>query len=511
MTIRTFSSFKFGEETFGASDGDTLAWGIEIDWENKGYFDGSNETGRMIGISGFRGKREFLKPRGQGFEPVKTGSYIITLDNSDGRYNPYNQDSPLYPNVSYGVYAKISVRDISADVIYPVFVGIISDIKLSGYGTGAKARVYIKGLAVRLRENVARVPLSQDLEPSAAIGKVLDAIDYPSRFGTNLTANADNIKYFWASGNKSAQSTINDITSSFMGYFFIGNDGKATYVPRTSIVDSGIEFNQNDLLKDIGLPSSFENNKNVVRIKAHPRTIAGTGIIWQLIGDTPAVQVGNVNSETIWANYTYNDVPCPADNVAQPVAATDFLINSQSDGGGTDLTASCTVTLTDFGDTAKLVVTNNSSQVGYIIKLQIKGDAIYEQNNADIVYPADSMPDDPRELFLDLIWQQDLNVAKDFSDLLGAFFSNQTAFIEIQIDNRPQLQYSNDLFDIVTVNIAYLGLTGISFRVAGIEHKSKTENCQSVLTTLYLEPYISFENYWLFPIANFGIDTVFGA
>ncbi|MCP4088396.1 MAG: hypothetical protein GY746_01180, partial [Gammaproteobacteria bacterium] len=142
-------------------------------------------------------------------------------------------------------------------------------------------------------------------------------------------------------------SVINEIVSSFLGYFFISNEGVAKYVARTNVDTIDLEYDQAELLKDIGNPQPYENNKNVTRIKALPRTIAGTGVIWQLLGDVPAVQPGAANSLPVWANYTYNDAPVPAEGVLTPVATTDYTVNTQADGGGADITADCTVSLSD--------------------------------------------------------------------------------------------------------------------------------------------------------------------
>ncbi|MBT7071738.1 MAG: hypothetical protein HN975_12715 [Anaerolineae bacterium] len=513
MTLRTYKTNKYGSGAlYGESDTESLAWGVEVDWDQDGLFDGTNEAEYMTNIHIERGKRSFIKPRGQGFEAVRTGQARIELSNIDGRYDGFNEDSPLYPNVIAGPDVKIRVRDIENGVIYPVFYGFITDIKTKGYGKSAKVTLYIRDALEYLRNYSARVAVTTGDTPAEVIAYVLDYVNFPTRWGQDLTSDTDTINYFWASGNKNAQSVIDDMVESFLGYFYMSNEGKATYIPRTDITDSGIELNEDYLLKDIGLPQPFENNKNVTRIKAHPRTVASTGVIWQLLGDVPAVQTGAGNAEIIWANYTYNDIPVPAESVITPLATTDFLVNSQSDGGGTNLTASCTVGITDFGDTAKLTVTNNSASVGYITKLQIRGDAIYEQNAADVTYPKDeSTVTQPRELTLDLLWQQDLNVARDFADLIGSFMETNYPFPTVKIEQRPDLQYSLDLFDIVTLTMPTLGIIGESYRVAGITHDSRTDNCQSIITTYYLEPYISFENFWTFSIQNFGVDTKFGA
>jgi hypothetical protein len=441
---------------------------------------------------------------------VQTGKLTVDLDNSDGRYDGWNADSPLYPNVTYDAEVVFVVRDLTAAIKYNIFRGIITDIRTSGYGNNARVTLEISDGWRYLRDYSARVAMQTNISPSAAIGLILDYIQWPPSWGRDLSPSTDTIKYFWANGNKIASSVIQEITDSFVGYFFIKANGQAAYRNRTDITASVYDYDQSELLRDIGLPQPYEIRRNVTRIKTYPRAIAPTGVIWQLAGDTPLIYPGASNSRTIFANYTYNDEPVPAQNVIVPVATTDYLVNTAADGSGTDLTANCTVSLYDFGDTAKLTITNNSGLNGYITKLQVRGDAVYLQNNADIVYEEeDRRPS--REFFLDLLWQQNTNVAQDFSNLIGPFMNRLNPFPIVQIEARPEAQFKPDLFDIVSVSIPKLGILGNSFRVGGIEHHSVGDKCNAVKTTLYLESYVSFENLWTFPITNFGTDTVFGA
>jgi len=516
MTDRRIGVNKFGSGVlFGPSDStDTLAWSLEVDWDQDGAFDGTNEASRMIGFDMFRGRRNYLRPRGQGFEPIQTGSLTVELDNHDGRYDGWNTSSPLYPNVTYGADVRFRVRDMSSTdtTPYSVFYGVITDIKTSGYGHDAKVTLYVKDGWYYLRDYTARVALTENIAPDVAHGLVLDYIGWPTRWGRDLATNGDNIKFFWASGNKQAGTVIEDVSNSFVGFFFIAADGKATYIPRSVATSSVFDYDQATIEKDIGLPQPFEARRNITRIKSYPRTQAATDIVWQLLGDTPSVQSGTDNEEIIWANYTRSDLAVPVKDPITPISSTDYTTNTQADGLGVDKTTQTVVIMEDFGDTAKLTVINISGGDFFITKLQIRGDAVFLQNNADITYPADiATVTQPRELFLDLEWQQDLNVAKDFSNLIGPFMDALNPFPTIKINNRPAAQYTPDLFQIVTTSIPKLGIFGDAFRVGGIRHRSRGRNCQKVETTLSLESYISFTNFWTWPIIDFGTDTIFGA
>lgn len=515
MTDRRYRVNKYGDEKlYGASDArEALAWDVSIDWDEDSIFD-ANEADRLTGYSLNRGRTRLLKSAGEGFEPISTGTCTVTLQNDDGRFDAWNTASPLYPNVNYGKDIRVRVKDLATGIIYPRFRGTITNIVPMGYGDDAKVQITASDGLDYLRNYPGRVAMQQNILPDAAIGYILDAVQWPARWGRDLDVSAETIRYWWSSGNRQAMSDIEDLAISFLGYFFVDAEGQARFIKRSNVSGSVADYDQAELLKDIGNPQPYQLLRNITRLKVHPRTQASTGTIWQLVGNTPSIVPGANNALTLFANYTYNNVAVPAINVITPVATTDWLVNTQADGLGTNLTGSCTCVMTDFGDTAKLVFTNNSASLGYLIAPKIRGDAIYEPNVSDVTYPSDlSAVRNPRELVFDLLWQQDINVAIDVVNVLGAFYAGQHPMPNIKVDDRPSKQYAADLFDIVNINLAYIGLSGESYRVGGIEEQtdSQYENCQKVSTQLYLEPYVSANSYMQWDTNSaWDTSTVFG-
>lgn len=513
MTDRRYGVNKYGDgKLYGASDAwDAYAWDVSIDWDGDGVLE-TNDADRLISVSISRGRQRLLGSSGEGFEAISTGSAILTFRNDDRRFDAWYASSPLYPNIGYGKDVRIRVKDLNTGIIYNRFFGMITDIQPSGYGVDATVSIHASDGLEYMRNYGGRVSMQTNITPDAAISKILDSINWPPRWGRSLDASSDTIRYWWASGNKQAMSEIEDLALSFLGYFFVDATGQARYVKRSSIGSAVASYDQSILLKDIGNPQPYEIRRNITRIKVHPRTQAATGTIWQLAGNTPSVLPGAANALIIWANYTYNNSETPAINVISPVAVTDWTVNTAADGSGTDLTGDCAVYLTDFGDTGKLIIVNNGGSLGYITSLKIRGDAIYELNATDVIWPSDqSTVNVPRELYFDLIWQQDINVAMDISNVLGPFYAALHPTPNIKIVNRPSLQFAPDLFDIVTISIDYIGLTGAAYRVGAIEESTEGETCQSVQTRLFLEPYISGESFMHWDtLSVWDTSTIFG-
>lgn len=510
MTDKRFGYWnKFGNNiTFGQSTTSSyVAWGVEVDWDGDYIFDGSNEARYMVSIRGYRGRPRYINRDGKGFERLLTGRYTITLDNSTGRYDAWNTSSPLYPNVSYGKDVRIKVRSFSSGVIYPVFYGIIENIEPVNNSDGEKRVVItvVDGWQY-LRNYNARYAIQEDIPPEDAIGYTLDSIAWSRRWGRNLDTTADSINYWWANGNKQAASVIEDIAESFLGYAYVDRNGAMTFKARTNIGEAVTDLTSAILLKDLSLPQPWEYARNVTRVKVHPRIAAANGVIYTLVGTPPIIQNGE--SLTIFGEYVYNNEQVPATNVT----ISDFATNTQEDGGGTDKTADCTAVLTDFGDSGKMVITNNSGGTVYLITLELSGDALYEPNTSDVIYQTSDFESMPREFLLNLTWNQDVNVASDFSNLVGPYLAELHPFPIVQVEARPDEQFTPDLFDIVSLSLPNLGILGDSYRVAYIEHESIEENCQAVLTKFALESYIILEGVWIWDTQSvFDTSTVFGA
>src|SRR5689334_13570193 len=111
------SRYKYGNTNrrYGIGSEDTnLRWIIEVDWDGDGIYDGSNEGYYAVGMKVTRGRRSYIKVGGdgkaEGFEPVRLGTCVITLDNTSRRYDPFNTSSVLYPNVLPGRFIRVRVN-----------------------------------------------------------------------------------------------------------------------------------------------------------------------------------------------------------------------------------------------------------------------------------------------------------------------------------------------------------------------------------------------------------------
>jgi hypothetical protein len=178
---KRYGAFKYGDGTkYGASVTGILKWSVEIDWDQDLRFDGSNEARRMFSIHVNRGRKAKLRLTGSGFQTIPTGTCTIKLRNNDGRYDGWNQSSPLYPYVIYGPEVRIRVTNQETGVRKDFFAGKIVDIRPYGYGRNAYVEIKIEDFSRFLRSYRARTPVAQGLTPGEAISAILDDVNWPA-------------------------------------------------------------------------------------------------------------------------------------------------------------------------------------------------------------------------------------------------------------------------------------------------------------------------------------------
>jgi hypothetical protein len=284
-----------------------------------------------------------------------------------------------------------------------------------------------------------------------------------------------------------------------LGQFFTAADGKATFIGRNTIVPISMTVYQSDFLKDIPQPQPWDTICKKANVIAHPLVLASTGYLWQLY-EVPLVLPGQ--TVEYWTNFSYNGFPCAGMNVTAPVATTDYLMNSQADGLGTNLTANFTVTMTAFSKTTKLRVTNIGGSGGYILALKQPGQALYSPAATTMTSGTGD-----RVFELDNEWMQKTDTAASYAEYLADKMGSALSFPTVKMEGRPDIQFSLDLFDAVQANLTKLRINE-NMSIGKITHHWLSENGQAVKTTWKLEPFAGFSGGWLFDV-HLGVDSAF--
>lgn len=489
----------YGSALYGAFAPSDLAWGLDIDWDNDGKFSGDNDARKLSALTITRGRNFYIRADGKGFETQQAGRLDGIWENNDGRYDPYNISSPLYPNILPGRFFRLRVLTPTGNV-YPVMSGILSDIRPDS--AGAK-RVRVQGEdGIRFLRQSVSTAVKENYRTDEAITDMLAAIGWPAMWGNDLDIGIDVRPYWWVD-KRSAYDEIYDLVNSELGQFFIAADGKATFRNRNASESSAAALNGTNFREGIEVAMPWEMVRDTVRVWVRPRVLVSGIEIWRY---QEILSIAAGATIEIWADFTYNNNSVPAKTVTTPVATTDYTANSQSDGLGTDLTSNITIAMTTFSKSAKLKITNNGAGIAYLTLMRLRGDVIDSPNATYQEVRSGSGVNQTFEL--DLPWIQSTTVAAGFAEYLALYLSGR-AFIRVKLINQPETQFGVDLNDLVDVDIPDLGIYG-TYRVAWLKHRWLNRTGYHVETEWLLEPYISLSGvYWTFP-ATIGVTTIYG-
>lgn len=489
----------YGSATYGALAPERLAWGLDIDWDGDNQWSGNNDAWKLSALSIERGRKYYIRADGQGFETQETGKLEGILENDDGRYDPWNADSPLYPNVQPGRFFRLRVRTPAGN-LYPVMAGMFSNIQPDSSG-GKQARLSGEDGMRFLRQSVS-VAVQTNYRTDQAIDDMLDAISWPATWGRDLDIGVD-VKPYWWVDKRSAYMEIYDLVNSELGQFHLAADGKAIFMNRNAAESISASLTGVDVLEGVEVAQPWEVVRNTVRVWVYPRVLVSAVEIWRY-QEIPSIAAGA--SLEIWADFKYNNNSVPALIVTTPAATTDYTGNSQSDGLGTDLTANLSVAITKFSKSAKLIITNNGGTTAYLTLMKLRGNVIDSPN---ATYQEKTVGVIRNQTFeLNLPWIQETSLAVGFVDYLLLYMSGRS-FVRVKMIGVPETQFSVDLNALVDLDIPDLGIYG-TFRVAWLKHTWSDRIGHLVVTEWLLEPHVSLAGtYWTFP-ATIGMTTIYG-
>jgi hypothetical protein len=501
-----YGTFKYGEQKYGAVETDNLLWALEVDWDHDGAFSERGESGRIKSFSIERGKDGWFSVDADGrarFNRAQIGKASIVLDNYDRRFSPWYTSSPLYPNVQSNREIRFRVKNGTAGDIYNLFRGRLDDIVCSGGRGEETARLEAEDGWRLLMDNDSTIQLMKDVTVDAMMDGVLDDVDWPDGWGRSVDTGSDMIPYGWVN-SQSGFDAVHDMAESDMGLATIGGDGQFVFRSRHALLteEEALTLDQSEVLDSPEIGNPVKMIKNRVSVKAFPREPEGEADVWQLY-DVPALAPGQTLE--MWG--TFHDSlgnETVADDVIAPVATTDYLLNSQDDGGGNDLTGNLSVTATAFSGSAKFELHNTGAVGGYVTLLKIRGKALRLLDTiASIVENSTSQSTyGVHQMNLELPFQQQVAVAVDMSNWLLSWMKDPLPTVVVEILNRPTLQFAYDLGAYLRFTSDYFGIDH-RFRIAKIKHESM-ESMQSIKTTWTLEPVDQVSAYWQLGVAGFS-------
>jgi hypothetical protein len=360
-----------------------------------------------------------------------------------------------------------------------------------------------------LADRNTTVALQTNVTIDQLMSAVLTDVEWPTALGSSLDIGSDTIPYAWVN-DQSAFDALHDMAESEMGLAYVGGDGKFYFLSRHTLLlaASSLTLDQAEILNEPDLSNPWDFIKNKVAVKAYPRKLGSLVEIYRL-DETPLFAPGQ--SRTIWGTFkdtNYNTTI--AQDVATPIATTDYTMNTTADGLGTDATASFSVTASIFAGSVKLVVTNSGAVEAYVTLLRVRGKPL-ELLNVSASVSEDSASQTTygkRQMTLELPFQQQVAVAVDMSDWLLSWMKDPLPVAIVEIVNRPTIQFAYDIGTTLTLTAAYYGINH-RFRIGKVRHES-LESMQGIKTIWTLEPVDQQTAFWQLGVTGFdelGVAT----
>jgi len=464
-----------------------------VDWDGDGVYE-ADEGGPLYGVTLERGRKNVIARNGNGFEPPQPGSGTLLLLDLDGRYDPWNETSPIYPNFTANKRFRIEVEENGT--VWPVMTGNIKKIQRVE-GNVPAVRLDLEGALALLGEDVW-VTMQKNIYAGDAMEMVLDAAGWPA--DRDLSAGVDEKAVWWVSG-VSALQALHELAEAEYGTLVMRADGTIRFRSRHDFYDVVATVTGADIQRGYRIPLPWDVVRTVARVRAYlPKDTSG--LLYEYQASVP-VQ----GSETAEIFISVQDV------YIGEITSVEHMANASADGTGADVSDQVTVTATLLSpQRVKLEVANSSTSTVYLQSVKFYGNGVtmdgyvdYEARNDDgaALYGE-------RALTVDVMWLQDALVAKDIADHLAWWYGEPAtgrAAVEVRLKDRPALQFGVDVGDVVSLD---LGSIQGNYRLIHVEHHWLDRVGRMVETKWILQPAFAFGDlYWIFPTA-LGISSRFG-
>lgn len=486
---------------------DIAAYTPYIDWDRDGTY--TSEQARVLAFTVRRGRTSTITD--EGYTHVSPGYFSVTLENYDGRYQPYDTDGPLYgylkPNREFKLQATLD------SLTYNLITGWVRDIRLQERNSKAVVTGY-DGIDWLQRQSCVRGALSTDYPVSSAINDLVqdagwpysdtDGWVFPATFnitigGNNIENNGDTIPYWWAEPRLTIWEELEQIANAFGGDPYVSNDGTFSYNARLYNNVSRLSLTQAEILRDIEQQQPWDELRNSIQVYSYPKAVSSSDSeIWEM---NDVILIGASQTATVYAEFTYSNNDAAAIEVNTPSSTDDYLAFDNADGTGTNRTSSISIVMTAYASSAKLEITNNHTSAVYLTLMRLRGVAVYSPTRTiREASDSDSITDyGILSLQIDSPWMQSVAEAQMHASYAKTVFGEDRRVVWARLEGRLVEQLSLDLFDVIELTIDKFTLSGNYF-VTYIEHSWKAGD--QLRTTFRFEPTPEtiVPNLWTFPV-----------
>lgn len=196
---------------------------------------------------------------------------------------------------------------------------------------------------------------------------------------------------------------LDSVMLSGMGRFFEKADGTLVYETRAkrqggigaslTLADMapmgqpGLALATFPVRRDLSILANF------IQLTGHPKNVDASAVVlfaYALSASSPTIPASG-GMQVITGSYqdptqlaqsigAFNTITAAGIGASGNLPSTDWQITTAPNGGGSDISSSCTVTVVFSATSAVFTITNNSASLGFISKLQCRGQGVYNYN-----------------------------------------------------------------------------------------------------------------------------------
>ena len=507
-----------------------------VDWNNDGDFTDANEdvTSDTLDISWERGRDYASALLGRSI----AGKLTATLVNTAGKYSPSNTSSALTGKILPGRSVQLQAGSGSFAYTFPVafndgvrWQGKLDRILPAPSSVGVKTCTLTAfGTLGYLNQFETQLASQTNRRTDQAIGDILDDVGWTEAADRDLDTGQTTISRFWMSRKKAidALRLVEEAEAGFIkesktGQIAFENryhrltetastTSQATFSDASGATHSYVSLSQTDPLTTI-----------INHVEATARTFdtASVAVLWthpETGSDSPTLAPGEAKTfEAEFPNPDSANSAMEVDAWTTPAATTDFLLNSASGGGGTNLTSDITVTQTKTAERMAITLTNSATgSSGYVTKLQARGTAVSTKNPC-IVRAIDTASQaiyGERKYVAKTKFIPTTSQAQDWCEYQMAIYGSPIEILDMTIaasDPSNIAQALNrDLSERITVTATNDAALGISadFFIEHERHKVRNGGTEHV-TTWKLSPASGgYSQFWVLGTSVLGTSTI---
>ena len=375
-----------------------------------------------------------------------------------------------------------------------------------------------------MNQRKASIATATNILTSDALDDVLDDAGWPS---ADRTIDAGQVTMTrWGADGVEALTAMFEIEETELGFLAEGRDGKIVFESLSHRLSTPHTTSQATFSDASGAALPYDAVQELDpwrdiynRFEADVITYAvqGLAVLWTLTGETPVVNPGA--SLVFWAQYPTPDAAREAIGVdawTTPVASTDYVANSDSGGGGTDLTASVAIAVSKFEKSMKMTFTNNAAVPAYMTTMQARGTAVY-RNDPIRVADEDTTSQTSygkRTYPLRGKFYPTTTRARSFCEFGVSRFKDPMAVLAMgydpaQSDDHMTQALTRDISDRITVVGSGTGQSGAGLGISDdffIEAETWRWDL-SGYRVRYDLGYAPSQDYWVLGVSLLGIDT----